>query len=230
MASLSEMAKAQAPRTFELAQPLTLEELFEKMQARAAAFQMPFDLKKGIGGPHIAFKKEKVTDVIVHVSIKENTVKITPLIQENTSSVGVGGISMRTDKNSLGRKGVKGMLDLPMQRGAYTDKVMETIQKIIAGEEVEDFVHPTQEEVQAAISPPRSWLVTLLLCIFLGGLGIRLAADGRRVRHRLADRLYQDSGQQVHRQGRQTSGKEIMLPSKKAVCESIPPLCIFVRK
>ncbi len=172
MASLSEMAKAQAPRTFELAQPLTLEELFEKMQARAAAFQMPFDLKKGIGGPHIAFKKEKVTDVIVHVSIKENTVKITPLIQENTSSVGVGGISMRTDKNSLGRKGVKGMLDLPMQRGAYTDKVMETIQKIIAGEEVEDFVHPTQEEVQAAISPPRSWLVTLLLCIFLGGLGI----------------------------------------------------------
>ena len=161
MASLSEMAKATAPRTFELAAPLTIEELNEKMQARAAAFQMPFDLKKGIGGLHIAFKKEKVTDVIVHISIKENT-----------SSVGVGGINMRTDKNSLGRKGVKGMLDLPMQRGAYTDQVVETVKKIIAGEAVEDFVHPTEEEVLDAISPPRSWIVTLLLCFFLGGLGV----------------------------------------------------------
>ena len=172
MASLSEMAKATAPRTFELAAPLTIEELHEKMQARAAAFQMPFELKKGIGGLHIAFKKEKVTDVIVHISIKENTVKVTPLIQENASSVGVGGFNMRTDKNSLGRKGVKGMLDLPMQRGAYTDAVMETVQKIIAGEPVEDFVHPTEEEVLDAISPPRSWIVTLLLCFFLGGLGV----------------------------------------------------------
>ena len=172
MASLSEMAKATAPRTFDLAAHLTIEELHEKMQARAAAFQMPFELKKGIGGLHIAFKKEKVTDVIVHISIKENTVKVTPIIQENTSSVGVGGINMRTDKNSLGRKGVKGMLDLPMQRGAYTDAVMETVKKIIAGEPVEDFVHPTEEEVRDAISPPRSWLVTLLLCFFLGGLGV----------------------------------------------------------
>ena len=172
MASLAEMAKATAPRNWELSTPLTIEELYEKMQARAAAFQMPFELKKGIGGLHIAFKKEKVTDVIVHISIKENTVKVTPIIQENTSSVGVGGINMRTDKNSLGRKGVKGMLDLPMQRGAYTDAVMETVKKIIAGEPVEDFVHPTEEEVRDAISPPRSWIVTLLLCFFLGGLGI----------------------------------------------------------
>lgn len=172
MASLSEMAKATAPRTFDLAAPLTIEELNEKMQARAAAFQMPFELKKGIGGLHIAFKKEKVTDVIVHISIKENTVKVTPLIQENTSSVGVGGFNMRTDKNSLGRKGVKGMLDLPMQRGAYIDQVVETVKKIIAGEAVEDFVHPTEEEVRDAISPPRSWIVTLLLCFFLGGLGV----------------------------------------------------------
>lgn len=172
MASLSEMAKATTARTFELSAPLTIEEIHEKLQARAAAFQMPFDLKKGIGGLHIAFKKEKVTDVIIHISVKENTVKVTPLVQENSSSVTVGGINMRTDKNSLGRKGVKGMLDLPMQRGAYIDQVTDTARKILAGEEVEDFVHPTQEEVRDAISPPRSWIVTLLLCLFLGGLGI----------------------------------------------------------
>jgi len=172
MASITEMGKAVSARTFELSAPLTIEEAFEKLQARAAAFQMPFELKKGITGPHIAFKKEKVTDVILHISIKENTVKVTPLVQENTSNVSMGGISMRTDKNSLGRKGVKGMLDLPMQRGAYIDQVTETAQKIFAGEPVEDFVHPAPEEVEAAINPPRKWIVALLLCLFLGGFGV----------------------------------------------------------
>jgi len=172
MASITEMAKAVSARNFELSAPLTIEEAYEKLQARAAAFQMPFELKNGIGGKHIAFKKEKVTDVIIHISIKENNVKVTPLVQENTSSVSMGGISMRTDKNSLGRKGVQGMLDLPMQRGAYIDQVTETAQKIFAGEAVEDFVHPPVEEVEAAVNPPRKWLVALLLCFFLGGFGV----------------------------------------------------------
>ena len=172
MASITEMGKAVSARTFEIHAPLTIEEINEKLQARAAAFQMPFELKKGITGLHIAFKKEKVTDVIIHISVKDNVVKVNPLVQENASSVSMGGISMRTDKNSLGRKGVKGMLDLPMQRGAYIDQVTETAKKILAGEAVEDFVHPTEEEVEAAINPPRSWIVTLLLCLFLGGLGV----------------------------------------------------------
>ena len=171
MASITEMGKAVSARTFEIHAPLTIEEINEKLQARAAAFQMPFELKKGITGLHIAFKKEKVTDVIIHISVKDNVVKVNPLVQENASSVSMGGISMRTDKNSLGRKGVKGMLDLPMQRGAYIDQVTETARKILAGEAVEDFVHPTEEEVEAAVNPPRSWIVTLLLCLFLGGVG-----------------------------------------------------------
>lgn len=170
MANLAEMAKATAPRTFELAAPITVEEAYEKLQARAAAFQMPFSLKSGIGGKHIGFKKEKETDVIIHVSIKETTVKITPLIQENTSSVSTGGFSMRTDKNSVLKKGVKGVLDLPMVRGAYIDAVTDTVQKILNGEEVADFVHPVPEETKA--EPTKSWLVTLLLCLFLGGLGV----------------------------------------------------------
>lgn len=175
MASLAEMAKATAPRTFELEAPLSIEELHEKMQARAAAFQMPFELKKGIGGLHIAFKKEQVTDVIVTISIKENTVKVTPVIQENKTTVGVGNANMRVDKNSVLRKGYKGVLDLPMQRGAYTDEVTETVKKIITGEAVEDFVHPepeVEETAAPAASAPKSWIVTLLLCFFLGGFGI----------------------------------------------------------
>lgn len=176
MASLAEMAKANAPRTFELSAPITAEEAYEKLQARAAAFQMPFDLKNGIGGKHITFKKEKVTDVIVSVSFKENVVKVTPILQENQTSVGVGGMSMRVDKNSIAKKGIQGVMDLPMQRGAYTDEVTETIKKILNGESVPDYVHPEPEAPPAAPAPaasaPKSWLVTLLLCLFLGGFGI----------------------------------------------------------
>lgn len=176
MASIAEMAKATAPRTFELSAPLTIEEAYEKINARAAAFQMPFELKGGIGGSAITFKKEKVTDVIIRMTIKDNEVKITPVIQENKTSVGVGGMNMRVDKNSLARKGVKGVMDLPMQRGAYTDEVMETIKKILAGEEVADYVHPVEETPESAPAktekPPRKWLVTLLLCLFLGEIGV----------------------------------------------------------
>ena len=175
MASLAEMAKATAPRTFELAAPITAEEAYEKLQARAAAFELPFSLKTGIGGKNIVFKKEKVTDVIISVSFKENTVKVTPMIQENKTSVGVGNVNMRVDKNSVARKGMKGVMDLPMQRGAYTDEVTETIKKILNGEPVEDFVHPEPEapapEAKAP-AEPKSWLVALLLCLFVGGLGV----------------------------------------------------------
>jgi len=175
MASLAEMAKAQAPRTFELSAALTVEEIFAKLQTRAAAFEMPFDLKNGIGGKNITFKKHQETDVIVSVSVKENVVKVTPVIQENKTSVGVGGMNMRIDKNSVARKGVKGVMDLPMQRGAYTDEVMETIKKILNDEPVEDFVHPQPEEVSQAAAeekPAKSWLVTLILCLLLGAAGI----------------------------------------------------------
>ena len=180
MASLAEMAKATAPRTFELGAALTAEEAFPKLEARAAAFQMPFELKKGIGGPNITFKKEKETDIIISVSFKENVVKVTPILQENKTSVGVGGMNMRVDKNSVARKGVKGVMDLPMQRGAYIDEVTETIKKILNGEEVPDYVAPVVEEPEAAASAapaavasePKKWLVALLLCLFLGGLGI----------------------------------------------------------
>ena len=177
MASLADMAKATAPRTFELSAAMTVEEAFSKLQARAAAFQLPFDLKKGIGGPNITFQKEAETDVIISVSIKENVVKITPMIQENKTTVGVGNVNMRVDKNSLYKKGVSGLMDLPMQRGAYIDAVTETIQKILNGEEVPDYVAPVVAEpvaapAEAPAAAPKNWLVVLLVCLFLGGLGI----------------------------------------------------------
>lgn len=187
MASLAEMAKAQAPRTFELGAEMTIEEIYAKMQEKAAAFELPFALKKGIGGQTVTFEKNKELDVIISVSVKGNTVKVTPVLQENKTSVGVGGFSMRVDKNSVAKKGVKGVMDLPMQRGAYTDEVTETIKKILAGEEVADFVQPVVEEAAPAevteaapaeapkaapAGEPKSWVVTLVLLLLLGGIGV----------------------------------------------------------
>ena len=177
MASLAEMAKAQAPRSIPLGAPLTAEQAFPILQAKAAAFQMPFELKNGIGGPAIVFKKEEFTDVIISVTFKGTEVKVTPIIQENKTTVGVGSMNMRVDKNSLARKGMQGVLDLPMQRGAYTDAVTDTIRRILYGQPVQMYVRPApqqpvQQAAPAAMEPPKSWLTALLLCLFLGGLGV----------------------------------------------------------
>ncbi len=200
MASINEMAKAQSPRKFEIETALTIEELYEKLSAKSAAFKHPFDLKGGITGKHIAFKKDKELDTIIHVSVKENTVKVSPIIQENQSGVSVGGFSMRTDKNSVLKKGIKGVMDIPMQRGAYVDEVTETIKKIIAGEEVADFAVAEEAPVEAPVETPaeapeaapaeapveapveapkaapagepKSWVVTLVLLLLLGGIGV----------------------------------------------------------
>ena len=178
MASLAEMAKATAPRIIPLGAPLTAEQAFPILQAKAAAFQLPFSLKNGIGGKAIVFEKEQFTDVIISVTFKDTEVKVTPIIQENKTSVGVGGFDMRVDKNGLARKGMQGVLDLPMQRGAYTDAVTDTIRRILYGQPVAAYVPPVQQQPAApqaaapAASAPKSWLTTLLLCLFLGCLGV----------------------------------------------------------
>jgi len=173
MASLAEMAKATAPRTFELGAALTIEEIYEKINAKAAAFQMPFELKGGIGGPAITFKKEKDTDVAIRITVKDTQVKVTPVIQENKGGVSIGGFSMNTGAT----------MELPMKRGAYIDAVTETVKKILAGEAVEEFAQPAAEEAPkaapkaAAKEAPKAeagakkWMVALLLCLFVGGLG-----------------------------------------------------------
>lgn len=167
MASLQEMGKATAARNFEIEQAMTIEELFEKLNAHADAFQMPFDLKNGIGGLHIKFKKEPVTDVILNVSVKENEVKVSPIVSESQASIG----GVRVDKNSVARKGVKGVMNLPMERGAYIDVVTETIQKILRGEPVESYVAPVVEK-DANGASQKDWLTALLLEIFFGGIGV----------------------------------------------------------
>ena len=135
-----------------------------KLNARRAAFQMPFQIKGGIPGQRISFEKEPNVDVGLWLFLKDGThIRIQPVITEAKMSVG----GMRVDKNSALRKGLKGAtVGLATERGAYIDTVTETVKKILNGEEVEDYVAP---EVPVET---KDWLTTFLLCLFLGGLGV----------------------------------------------------------
>lgn len=163
--SMKEAAFATNPREFDLPASTTLEEIMEKLNARAAAFQMPFQIKGGLPGQRISFEKEPNLDVGLWLYLKDGShIRIQPVISESQTSVG----GMRIDKNSALRKGIKGAtVGLATERGAYIDTVTETVKKILNGEAVEDYVAP---EVPAEAA--KDWTITLLLCLFCGGIGI----------------------------------------------------------
>lgn len=165
--SVKEAAFATNPREFDLPYSTTLEEIMEKLNARAAAFQMPFQIKGGVPGQRISFEKEPNLDVGLWLFLKDGThIRIQPVISENQTTIG----GMRVDKNSALRKGVKGAtIGLATERGNYIDTVAETVKKILNGEAVADYVAP---EVPVGAEAPKDWLITLLLCLFCGGIGI----------------------------------------------------------
>lgn len=165
--SVKDVAFATSPREFDLSYSTTLEEIMEKLNARRAAFQMPFQIKGGVAGQRIVFEKEPNLDVTLWLYLSNGThIRIQPVISEAKASVG----GVRVDKNSALRKGVKGAtIGLATDRGGYIDAVADAVQKILNGEPVADYIPPA---VPVGAEPPKSWLTTLLLCIFCGGLGI----------------------------------------------------------
>lgn len=175
MAEFKENAKAVVtstlPREFDISYSTTLEEVYEKLNARAAAFQMPFEIKGGIAGQRIAFVKEPDLDIAIWLYVKDgNHIKIVPNLQQIQASVN----GIRVDKNSALRRGVKGAyVDIHVERGAYADKVADTVKKILNGEEVEDYVAPVSAAPEAddGVSN-RSWKTTFWLSFFFGYLGV----------------------------------------------------------
>lgn len=174
MANFADTTKAVAtatrPREFDLPYATTLEEILAKLNARAAAFQMPFSIKGGIPGQRIVFEKEPNLEVTLWLYVKDGThIRMQPNISQNSTSVN----GMRVDKNSVLRQGVKNMaVAMPLARGEYIDHVTETVQKILNGEPVEDYVAPATPEEAPGAEPEKNWLTTLLLCLFLGALGV----------------------------------------------------------
>ena len=140
--NLKDSMTATFPREFDIPNPMTIQEIYDKINARAAAFQMPFSIKGGVPGERIVFAKEPNLDVTIWLHV---------------------------GKNSIMRKGVKGVASRPMLQGEYIDTVTDTIKRILADEEVEDYVAP---EVAPGADKPLNWLTLLLLCIFVGGIGI----------------------------------------------------------
>ena len=175
MADFKENAKAMAtstlPREFDISYSTTLEEVYEKLNARAAAFQMPFEIKGGIAGQRIAFVKEPDLDIAIWLYVKDGShIKSVPNLQQSQTSVN----GIRVDKNSVLRRGVKGAyVDIHVERGAYADKVADTVKKILNGEEVEDYVAPVSAAPEAGDGVSnRSWKTTFWLSFFLGYLGV----------------------------------------------------------
>lgn len=175
MAGFADTAKAVAtatsPREFDLSYTTTLEEVLAKLNARSTAFQMPFSIKGGIPGQRIVFEKEPELEVTLWIYVKDgNHIRVQPSISQNTTSVN----GVRVDKNSALRRGAKNYaVELPLARGAYIDGVTDTIRKILNGEPVADYVTPVIQQEAPGAAPKKSWIATLLLCLFLGGFGVR---------------------------------------------------------
>lgn len=167
MVDIKSMATATAPREFELSYSTTIEEVYEKLSARASAFKMPFKIKEGIPGKRISFEKEPNLDVTVWIFVKDgNKIKVMASIQESKTTIN----GVRIDKNSVAQKGIKGVANLPIERGAYLDEVTEKVKKILNVEQVEDYVEPVG--VSSSGQSEKDWFVALLLCLFLGGIGV----------------------------------------------------------
>ena len=131
--NLKDSMTATFPREFDIPNPMTIQEIYDKINARAAAFQMPFSIKGGVPGERIVFAKEPNLDVTIWLHVKDGThIKITPVT--TSSSATINGIDV--GKNSIMRKGVKGVASRPMLQGEYIDTVTDTIKRILADEEV----------------------------------------------------------------------------------------------
>ena len=97
MVDIKSMATATAPREFELSYSTTIEEVYEKLSARASAFKMPFKIKEGIPGKRISCEKEPNLDVTVWIFVKDgNKIKVMASIQESNTTIN----GVRIDKNS----------------------------------------------------------------------------------------------------------------------------------
>lgn len=171
MANMKDMMTATLPREFDLSREWVLEEMYTKLTGRAAAFQMPFAIKGGVGGQRIHFDFEPNLDVALNFSVKGSHMKVQPVTRNETSTVGVGGMNFRTDKNSVMRQGVKGVMNKPILQGEYIDKVVDTVKKVLNDEPVPDYVAPPPSQTPGA-EPEKDWMVCLILEILLGGLGI----------------------------------------------------------
>ena len=76
MANFQEMMNSERPVKIQLDREMTLEEIYERMSARASDFRLPFKLKKGLFGKRIEFEEDKDLELIVNVTVKGKEVAV----------------------------------------------------------------------------------------------------------------------------------------------------------
>jgi len=90
--NLKDSMTATFPREFDIPNPMTIQEIYDKINARAAAFQMPFSIKGGVPGERIVFAKEPNLDVTIWLHVKDGThIKITPVTTSSSATISVSG-------------------------------------------------------------------------------------------------------------------------------------------
>ena len=155
------------PQKIQLDRAMTIEEIFDLLNARAAAFPTKFAVKNGIIGKHIAFDEQYRAKPCL--TVKDDTITITKMMNSSTTTVGAGGFNVD----------VSGKSNNPMLAEDYFRTICDICCRIFAGEEVEDYPVPAAAETAAPGAPAdpsapsnKDYTTTLLLEIFLGYLGI----------------------------------------------------------
>ncbi len=164
MADMKDLLNSK-PQKIQLDREMTLEEIFNVLNARAAAFPTNFAIKSGITGKHIAWDAQ--SGATPQLFVKGTEITIQKQQVSNQSGFSVGGVGIPSGGS-------------PMEHYSkgedYFRLICEIVCRIFAGEQVEDYPRPTPEQVAAANDPSqpseKDWLTTLLLLIFVGTLGI----------------------------------------------------------
>ena len=104
--SMKDVAFATSPREFDLSYSTTLEEIMEKLNARKAAFQMPFQIKGGVPGQRISFEKEPNVDVGLWLFPQGQHIP-DPAGHYGGNKMSVGGMRVDREQRAL-RKGPQG--------------------------------------------------------------------------------------------------------------------------
>ena len=190
--NLKDSVTATFPREFDIPNAMTLGEIYDRLNKRASAFQMPFSVKGGVPGERIVFAKEPNLDVTIWLHVKNGThIKITPVTQ--SSSATINGIDV--GKNSVMRKGIKGVAS--SGRGLCG-----------AGSRARRGQAPELADAPAAVHLRRRRRYPSLLCR-QDRHGRSLSVHRRSVRHRLARRSHQDRHRKIHGQERQRDPEKL---------------------
>ena len=70
------MVNSERPVKIQLDREMTLEEIYERMNARASDFRLTFKLKKGLFGKRIEFEEDKDLELVVNVTVKGKEVAV----------------------------------------------------------------------------------------------------------------------------------------------------------